>query len=162
MTQFLRLGAILAAIALGFGVMPSGLAQTGPVQDKLAIVKHRQNLMKQQADDLKIIKAYLNGTSGDKAAALTSVQDMIGVADKVKDLFLVGTSSADLPGKSDAKPDIWEQKDKFAALMAALNEGDRNLMDALQRDDKTAAGAEMADLGKNACGACHGSFREKS
>ncbi len=41
---------------------------------------------------------------------------------KIVSLFPAGTSSADLPGKTNAKPLIWTDHDKFMAVPVALHE----------------------------------------
>ncbi len=156
MRQYLRIGAAAAAIALLVGLG----AATSVAQDLAAVVKDRQGAMKQQSDDLKAIKAYLDGGS-DQATAVAKAKDMLGVADRIGPLWPAGTSSKDMPGKSNAKPEIWQDMAKFKTIEAALKTGDQTLLDALTKGDKAAATAAFGDLGKNGCGACHGTFREK-
>ena len=148
-------GLIAAVTAISLG------AAVTVAQDKEAIVKERQAMMKQQSDDLKAIKGFLDGSAGDQATAVAKAQDLIAIADKLPTLWPAGTSSKDLPGKSNAKPDIWEQMDKFKAIPAALKGAEQMLLEALQKGDKAAAGTALGDAGKNGCGACHGAFREK-
>ena len=69
--------------------------------------------MKQEGDDLRAIKGYIDGTGTDQAVAIQKAQDLVATADRMPLLFPAGTSSKDLPGKSSAKPDIWEQRDKY-------------------------------------------------
>lgn len=157
MRQYLQIGvaaAVAIAVVAGLG------AATSMAQDLAAIVKERQGAMKQQSDDLKAIKAYLDGGS-DQAAAVARAKDMLVVADKLPDVWPAGTSSKDMPGKSNAKPEIWQDMAKFKSIQATLRNGDQALIDALVKGDKAAATAAFSDLGKNGCGACHGTFREK-
>jgi cytochrome c556 len=156
MRQYLQIGAAAAAIALAVGF---GTATT-MAEDLAAVVKDRQAAMKQQSDDLKVIKAYLDG-GGDQAAAVAKAKDMLAVVDKIGPLWPAGTSSKDMPGKSNAKPEIWQDMAKFTAIQTTLKTGDQTLLDALTKGDKAAATAAFGDLGKNGCGACHGTFREK-
>ncbi len=74
-------------------------------------------------------------------------------------LFLAGTSKADRPGKTVAKPDTWQDRAKFEtafddwrAAVAALAE--------VAGDGQPALAAAVGDLGK-ACGGCHKPFRAK-
>ena len=74
-------------------------------------------------------------------------------------LFLAGTSKADRPGKTVAKPDIWQDRAKFEtafdnwqAAVAALGDKVGNGQPALA--------AAVGELGK-ACGGCHKPFRAK-
>lgn len=155
MMQFHRSGAAVVAfvVVIGFGAIAVF------AQDKEAIVKERQAAMKQEGDDLRAIKAYLDGTGTDQAAAVQKAQDLVATADRIVGLFPTGTSSKDLPGKSNAKPDIWDQRDKYDAAEAARKTAAQSLLSAVQKGDKTAAQAAFGEVGK-ACGSCHGTFRE--
>lgn len=155
MMQFHRSSAVVAAfvVVIGFGAVAVF------AQDKEAIVKERQAAMKQEGDDLRAIKAYLDGMGTDQAAAVQKAQDLVATADKMAGLFPAGTSSKDLPGKSNAKPDIWDQRDKYDAAEAARKAAAQSLLSAVQKGDKTAAQAAFEQVGK-ACGSCHGTFRE--
>ena len=157
MMQSLRLSAAAGAITavIGFGAV-AVLAQ-----DKEAIVKERQAAMKQEGDDLRAIKGYLDGAGTDQAAAIQKAQDLVATADKMVGLFPAGTSSKDLPGKSSAKPDIWDQRDKYDSAEAARKAAAQTLLSAVQKGDKTAGQAAFGEVGKT-CGSCHGTFREKS
>ena len=77
----------------------------------------------------------------------------------ISDLFAPGTSNADLPGKTRAKPAIWEDmpgfQEKAKAFVAAvdnLNENAGNGLDALR--------PAVGKLGA-ACKGCHDDFRAK-
>jgi cytochrome c556 len=147
--------ATAAAVMIAVGCV-STLAQ-----DKMALVKERQDLMDQQGDDLKVIDAYITGT-GEQAAAVAKSQDLIVIAGKIGTarLWPAGTAIADLPAKATrAKPEIWQQMDKFLAAAATLKSKQEQLLAALQKGDKGAAKIAFVDVGKNGCGACHGTFR---
>ncbi len=75
------------------------------------------------------------------------------------ELFLDGTSKADRPGKTVAKPDIWQDRAKFEtafddwqAAVTALAE--------VAGDGQPALAAAVGGLGKS-CGGCHKPFRAK-
>ena len=59
------------------------------------------------------------------------------------------------------RSEIWQDMAKFKAIQATVKTADDALLGALQKGDKAAATAAFGDLGKNGCGACHGTFREK-
>jgi cytochrome c556 len=157
MSRYMQWGVVAAAAAVVIAVGGAGTL----AQDKMAVVKERQNLMDQQSDDLKVINAYITG-SGEQAAAVAKVQDLIVVAGKIGDarLWPAGTAIADLPEKATrAKPEIWQQMDKFSAIPAALKAEEEKVLAAVQKGDKDGAKTAIADMNKNGCGACHGSFR---
>lgn len=131
-------------------------------QDKEAIVKDRQAAMKLEGPNLRAINDYLNDKGVDQATAITKAQELVAITDKLAGLWPAGTSSKDLPGKTNAKPEIWEQMDKFKGLQATIKADEQRLLGALQKGDKAAATAAWGDVGKNGCGACHGAYREKT
>jgi cytochrome c556 len=131
-------------------------------QDKEAIIRDRQAAMKLEGPNLRAINDYLNDKGVDQATAIAKAQELVAITNKLAGLWPVGTSSKDLPGKTNAKPDIWEQMDKFKALQATIKADEERLLAALQKGDKSAATAAFGDVGKNGCGACHGAYREKA
>ena len=62
-------------------------------------------------------------------------------------------------GKTDAKPDIWKEWDKFTAAAKALGEESGKLAEVAQSGDMEAIGAQVKKLG-DACGNCHKPFRK--
>lgn len=151
-----RWGAFVALVTLAVAMG----AAAGQAQDKEAVIKQRQTLMKQQAADLKAIDAYAKGT-GDQATALAKATELTTLSPKIHSLFPPGTSLADFPGKTEAKPDIWQNKEKFDALAATLHGEEEKLLETVKSGDRQAVAAQIGATGKNACGACHNTFREK-
>jgi len=137
-----------------------GVATPAPAQDKLAIVKHRQALMNHQGDDLKKIRGYLDGKA-DLAQAQSSAADLVQTAKLIADLFPAGTGTTDFPGKSGAKPEIWTEPDKFAAAQKTYADKAEALLAAVKSGDKAEIKTAFIDTGKNGCGNCHATFREK-
>jgi cytochrome c556 len=130
-------------------------------QDKEALVKDRQATMKRQGADLKYIGDFVKGVGGDQAGATEKINDLLAINLKIVSLFVPGTSSADLPGKSNAKPEIWTEWDKFKAIPPVLQEAELKLAAAIKTGDKGMIGPAIGNVGKNGCGACHSNFREK-
>jgi cytochrome c556 len=149
-------GVFGAALALAW-ISMIGLAVP---QDAEQVVKRRQALMNRQGDDLKAIKEYLDG-KGDLAKAQASAADLIQASRMIADMFPPGTSTAEFPGKSGAKPAIWSDRDKFVADQKTAAEKTDVLLVAVKSGDKAAITAAFGDLGKNGCGNCHTTFREK-
>ena len=144
---------MILAVVIGFG------ATGGMAQDKAAIIKQRQDTMKQQSEDLKAIVAYMKD-EGDQATAQAKIADLIAIAPKIADLFPAGTSLTDFPGKTGAKPAIWTEFNKFKASAIALQDEEKKLAEAIKSGDKAAVTAAVGVTGK-ACGACHTPYREK-
>ena len=156
MKQYARWGA--AGIALTT-VMSIGAA-VSIAQDKNAVVQERQASMKGEGPNLKAILDYAGDKGTDQATALAKAQELLAVADKLPTLFVAGTSSKDMPGKSNATPEIWQELDKFKALYATQKSGEQKLLEAIQKGDKAGVQAAVSEVGKN-CSTCHGAYREK-
>jgi cytochrome c556 len=147
------LGAALAVAIAGAG----GFAFA---QDKEAVIKNRQAAMKEQSADLQNVKAYIDG-KGDLAKAKTAATNLTQTTRKIPDLFPPGTGGPSPGGDYVAKPAIWADWSKFLdAQKTAAAKADALLV-AVNGGDKTAIETAFADLGKNGCGGCHTTFREK-
>lgn len=155
----------LAALAV-LAVVAGGTA-AGFAADKEQLIKDRQAHMKAQGKDLFAVKGFLDGKS-DLAAARAAGADLVKLIGKVPGLFPKGTSTADFPGKSYAKPAIWTEPDKFAAAAKNAAAKAEALDTALKGGDKAAIAAAFGGMIKgglfdagNGCGGCHVPFREK-
>jgi cytochrome c556 len=147
------LGAALAILMAG----GSGMALA---QDKETILKNRQATMKEQGKDLGAVKAYLEG-KGDLAQAKAGATNLTQTTKKIPDLFPPGTGGPNPTGDYAAKPVIWTDWNKFIeAQKTAASKADALLV-AVNGGDKTAIETAFNDLGKNGCGGCHTTFREK-
>ncbi|MDH3599458.1 MAG: cytochrome c [Candidatus Tectomicrobia bacterium] len=62
-------------------------------------------------------------------------------------------------GKTDAKPDIWQDWQKFADAAKKLGEESGKLVEVAESGDMEALGAQVKATGK-ACGDCHKPFRK--
>jgi cytochrome c556 len=145
-------------IAVAIGI--AGLAGIALAQDKETVLKNRQATMKEQGKDLGAVKAYLDG-KGDLAQAKAGAANLTQTTKKIPDLFPPGTAGPNPTGDYVAKPVIWTDWNKFLdAQKAAASKADALLV-AVNGGDKTAIEGAFNDLGKNGCGACHTTFREK-
>ena len=156
MNQYTRWGAagiaLLTVVGIGVGVSCA--------QDKAAAVGTRQATMDQEGPALKAILDYAGDKGTDQATAIAKAQELLALSDKLAALWPAGSSSKDMPGKSNAKPEIWTDMDKFQALYASQKSGEQKLLAAIQKGDKPAVQAAVTDVGKN-CSSCHGTYREK-
>ena len=138
----------------------SGAGGAALAQDKEAVVKNREALMKEQAKDLGTVKAYTEGKA-DLTQAEASAADLTQTTNKIPGAFPPGTGGPDSEGKFATKPAIWSDWNKFLeAQKTAASKADA-LLAAVKSGDKEKVAAAFGDLGKNGCGACHETFREK-
>ncbi|HUB96942.1 MAG TPA: cytochrome c [Stellaceae bacterium] len=147
-----------AAIGAGAAAILLSGVVTGVAQDKMGLIKARQDFMKAQGKDVKAISDYSKG-QGDKAAAEKAVDDLIARNPKIVDQFPAGTSATDFPGKTWAKPELWTDWDKAKMIPDALLVQEKKLKEVIATGDPKAVAAQLGAAGKAGCGACHNAYR---
>lgn len=125
------------------------------------VVEQRQALMKEMGKQMGIINDFLEKGMGDATAAKAAADKIHADSMKIPDLFPQGTSLDDNVGKTGAKPDIWANFDNFKSAAAKLGELSEATSTAAASGDKTAIADAFGNMGKNACGGCHQTFRKK-
>ena len=133
---------------------------TALAQDKETVVKDREALMKGQGKDLGSVKAYIDG-KGDQAQAETGAANLPQSIAKIPDAFPPGTGGTDSDGKFATKPVIWSDWNKFIDTQKIAASKADVLLAAVKSGNKATIETAFSDLGKNGCGACHETFREK-
>ena len=147
------LGAVMTIVLAGLGA--SVLAQ-----DKETVVKNREALMKGQGKDLGSVKAYTEG-KGDLAQAEAGAAGLAQSTKKIPEVFPPGTGGTSTDGKYATKPVIWTDWNKFLDAQKTAASKAEVLLVAVKSGDKTEIETAFGDLGKNGCGGCHETFREK-
>ncbi|WP_404377757.1 c-type cytochrome [Vreelandella aquamarina] len=134
--------------------MPESVEQT-PFSSEREAVIWRQ-------DELKDLERLLRQLRFD----LVNNQDAQGAAPRLAELqeratqanllpaFIAGTHG---PG-SDAKPDIWEEWDEFAAGFTDLEQKVATLVEAAEQEDYRAATRAFSEVGLS-CRSCHRAYR---
>lgn len=151
--------ALSFAAILGLAALPAfALADTAI---GLAAVKNRQKVMDGLGDDVKTIHKFVTG-QGTTADAATAAANLNKLAQQVPSLFPPGTSQTDFPGKSAAKPEIWDNPDDMKSLEQALQTDAAALETATATGDATKTSGALGTLAHNSCGACHQTYRGKS
>jgi cytochrome c556 len=154
------MGSSLKLFALGavLTVSLAGISGPAPAQDAAAIVKQRQDSMRQQSRDLRAIKEFADG-KGEQSAAVAAAAELTRTVPKIPDLFPPGTGMAPPEGKFRPKPEVWTQWNKFLAVNKTVVEEVNVLDAAVKSGDKQRITAAFTKL--NGCDACHDDFREK-
>ena len=147
-------------LGVALAIVMAGGSGAALAQDKETVLKNRQATMKEQGKDVGAVKAYIDG-KGDLAQAKASATNLTQTTKKIPDLFPPGTGGPNPTGDYVAKPVIWTDWNKFLDAQKAATSRAEALLVALNGGDKAAIEAAFSDLGKNGCGACHTTFREK-
>jgi len=130
-------------------------------------IKVRRAMMKENNGHFKAFKKFFKGgktkkeiaragTAGDMELRAHAISH---IATEFIRLFPKGSSTKDFPGKTRAKPAIWEQKDDFRAKGRNLRTLALLVEKAAADGDKAAIKAAYAKMGKLGCGGCHKNFR---
>lgn len=151
----LAAAAFVALAAAGTAYVASATAAD------MSPVQKRQALMKDNGKSSRTIVAYLKNGKGSTEDVAKAAAEIARNATMIPELFPAGTSSADMPGKTRAKPAIWQDMAKFKVEAKTLEEKAMALEAAAKAGDKKKIQMAFGDMGRHACGACHGLFREK-
>ena len=154
----LSTGRLLQAVALILALV--GISSTALTQDKETVIKNREALMKGQSKDLGSVKAYIDG-KGDQVQAETGAANLTQSIKKIPDAFPPGSDATSTDGKFATKPVIWSDWNKFLETQKIAAGKAEVLLVAIKSGDKATIQTAFGDLGKNGCGACHETFREK-
>jgi cytochrome c556 len=148
--------ALAAAVICALGA----ISVAAPAQDNETVVKNREALMKGQGKDLGSVKAYIDG-KGDQAQAETGAANLTQSMKKIPDVFPPGSGGTNSDGKFATKAVIWTDWNKFLESQKTAAGKADVLLAAVKSGDKATIQTAFGDLGKNGCGACHETFREK-
>ena len=120
------------------------------------VVADRQRLMKLQGASWADIQA--KAKAGNIEAIAVNAETLALTAQQIPALFPEGS----LTDKSKAKPELWTDMAKVKEIPAALLVEEQKVKAAIASGDQKAVADALGSMGKNGCGACHGTYREKT
>lgn len=130
------------------------LVSAAESSDSEAIIHERQEGFKNMGSNLKSMRFELRADQPDYPAILKAATNIHTEALKIADWFPAGTSNDDF--NTDALPYIWKNQAKFNAMADDLVKASEAMMSAAS----SASATEQQMLAiKDACSACHRSFR---
>ncbi len=150
MLRISRLQALAGVAAIAITAAVAGELRA---QDGAALVKQRQDEMKQMGKSFGPLVAVLKGESTDFAAAAGGAQTINTNAAKIVDLHPEGTGR-EAVADTRAKPAVWTDRATFETAALTLVEESAKMVEVAQTEDPAAFGTQFQALGK-ACGACH-------
>ena len=159
MKSFGRTVVIAAALAVPLAAVAQQLKPEEAIRARQSIMRvialNFGPLGKMASGDAAFDKAKFQ----ENAARIESVWSM-----NVGQFFIPGTdkpvSGAKIATFTDAKPEIWQQMDKFKAVADQATQRVKALSEAGKSGDEKAMRAATGELAKS-CKACHDDFRAK-
>jgi len=141
--------------ALGAAALATAMPAAAQFQKPEQAIKYRQSAMALQGSHFGRLYAMANGKVPFDAKVASEQIDIVALLNRLQFAAFVDGSDK---GNTRAKPEIWSQKDKFAAAVSQSQDDVLKLVAAGKTGDvaqvKTAAGA----VGES-CKSCHDAFR---
>jgi cytochrome c556 len=147
------------------GVLATAMGAAAFAADEPAnIVKYRKAFMDANGAHITMIAAVVKGevSFGDIAtnAQALAEQGKLLTAN-LEQLFPEGTAKGETGEKSAALPVIWEKWGEFEQAAQKFEEESAKFAQVAAGGDQTAIAQQLGAFGKNGCGGCHETFREK-
>ena len=125
------------------------------------VIKYRQALMKANGAHITMIAAVVKGEVSWTDELAGNAHALHEQSKNLLRLFPEGSGKGDTDVKSVALPVIWEQWSKFEQAANTFEAESAKLVEAVESGDQAAIAQQVGALGKNGCGGCHETFREK-
>jgi cytochrome c556 len=124
-----------------------------------AVAKYRHTLMEAVGEHMAMMSMLVKGETDRKQDMVAHAEAIADLSKIAGDLFPEGTGPG--PGvETDAKPEIWKDKEKFVAAMKHWQTEADELVAVARKGDLEAFKTQFSEVGK-ACGACHDNYRVK-
>lgn len=127
-------------------------------EQALALMKERHENYEKIGDAMKAISRELKGDSPDLGKLRAGAATIAELAPQVPSWFPAGTGPD--VGKTEARADIWQKPEDFAAKSKDFQEAAAAFNTAAQGSDLAAIRSAHGNLGKS-CKACHDLYREE-
>jgi cytochrome c556 len=123
-----------------------------------AVMHERHEGMETIGKNFKALHREFDAASPDMAVVRSSAGTIAALSKKASGWFPGGTGPE--VGKTGAKPEIWQNRQDFAAKLAAFQKAAQLFNAVAAGNDLGAAKARYADLG-GTCKACHDKYRSE-
>jgi cytochrome c556 len=153
MRSMLRLAACASLIVVV--TAETGTSQEGP--KATGVVAVRQASMQSLGGHTGAIQKTLTEYPQLIALVPLHAQAIASLAPEVPKMFPAGSTQE----PTAALPVIWEKQDEFAAAAKKVQELAMKVAETARGGDVQATLAAFSTMGKDGCGGCHNTFREK-
>lgn len=134
----------------------TGVAAAQAADDSANVLKYREMVMTALGAHIGSIASVVKGEVSYGEHVATHARALHATSLMMPDVFPEGSAV----GESRAKPEIWQEWDKFQGLIRDLNAQAEKLAQVAESGDMTAIGAQLQETGK-ACGNCHKPYRKE-
>lgn len=124
-------------------------------QEDEALTQYRQKVMTSQGTSMGAMNDILKNKLPFPNHIVAHAQDIQRMTVLIPDAFKKEITA----GKTDAKPEIWKEWDKFVTAAEALGQEAAKLAEVVQKNDMEAITAQVKKVG-DACGTCHKPYRK--
>jgi cytochrome c556 len=146
----------LAAIALGLVTALTALPAAAQFRNADAAIKYRQSAMYLQNNHMARLFAMANGQVPFDAKVASEQIEIVSMLNRLQfAAFIEGSDK----GNTRAKPEIWTEKDKFAAAIAKSQEDVLKLAAAGKTGNLEQIKAAAGAVGQS-CKACHDAYQK--
>ena len=147
----------LAAVAIGLVTTLTALPGAAQYRNADAAIKYRQSAMSLQGNHMARIFAMINGqVPFDAKVAAENIEIVALLNSRVQFAAFIDGSDK---GNTRAKPEIWTEKDKFAARVAKSQEDVLKLAAAGKTGNLDQIKAAAGAVGES-CKACHDAYQK--
>ena len=131
------------------------LSQVATAIDVKGTIQYRQNYMNAISGHTGAVRRLIGGRFSAAGHLQMHTDALAKLTRDIALLFPEGTAA----GKTDAKPDIWENWSDFEARANESQQAAQALLDAVQSGDAGAIDTRFGELTQT-CKACHRPFRK--
>lgn len=121
------------------------------------VVKYRHMVMSAAGGHMGAMSMIAKGETDRTQDMVMHAEAMLSLAKVTGSLFPEG-SGPQAGVETEAKAEIWSQKDKFAAAVKAFEDESAKLVEVAKKGDVAAFKAQLGAVG-GTCGDCHDTFR---
>jgi len=146
----------LVAVAIGLGAALTVMPAAAQYRNADAAIKYRQSAMSLQGNHMARIFAMANGQVPFDAKVAAEQIEVISMLNRLQFAAFIDGSDK---GNTRAKPEIWTEKDKFAAAVARSQEDVAKLAAAGKTGSLDQIKAAAGAVGQS-CKACHDAYQK--
>jgi len=148
--------AALLAAALGLVTALTAMPASAQYRNAEAAIKYRQSAMALQGNHMARIFAMANGQVPFDAKVAAEQIEVVSMLNRLQFAAFIDGSDK---GNTRAKPEIWTEKDKFAAAVAKSQEDVAKLAAAGKTGSLDQIKAAAGTVGQS-CKACHDAYQK--